>query len=68
MCRDVMERVYGTNKEFSGAPTTSIIREWVHKRVQPHKPFPSLTIQVNSDDEDSNSDTEQEEAKRASQM
>ena len=61
-CRDVMEWVYGTNKEFSGAPTTSIIREWVHKRVQPHKPFPLLTIQVSSDNEDSNSEAEQDEA------
>ena len=61
-CKDVMEWVYGTNKEFSGAPTASIIRDWVHKRIAPHRPFPSLTIQVSSDEEDANSDTEQKEA------
>ena len=44
MCRDVMKLVYGTNKDFSGSPVASIIRDWVHKRLHQYKPFPTLNI------------------------
>ena len=38
----------------------SIIRDWVHKRVQQYKPFPTLNIEtgINKEDLDSESDEE----------
>ena len=61
MCRDVMEWVYGTNKDFSGSPMASIIRDWVHKRVQPYKPFPTLNIETKTSKEDSDSKSDEED-------
>jgi len=60
MCRDVMEWVYGTNKAFSGSPCASIIREYVHRKLQPHKPFPMLRdTQVKTDDSCSESEDDE---------
>jgi hypothetical protein len=60
MCRDVTEWVYGTNKTFSGSPCASIIRDYIHRKLQQHKPFPKLHItHVLSDD--SSSETEEDE-------
>ena len=60
MCRDVTEWVYGTNKTFSGSPCASVIRDYIHRKLQQHKPFPKLHItHVLSDD--SSSETEEDE-------
>ena len=60
MCRDVTEWVYGTNKAFSGSPCASIIREYIHRKLQQHKPFPKLKItQVQSDDSCSESEDDE---------
>ena len=51
MCRDVMEWVYRTNRDFYNTPEASIIREWVHKRVYPYRPYPIL-LDLEIDEED----------------
>jgi hypothetical protein len=59
MCRDVMEWVYRTNRDFYITPEASIIREWVHKRVYPYRPYPILLdLETNKEDSDDEIDEE----------
>ena len=57
----MVEWVYGINKAFSGAPSAKITREWIHEKIKHHRPFPPITVNISSDEEDADSEVESDQ-------
>ena len=58
--RDVVDWVWGTDKSFPGAPSASLVKNWVHEKVKHMKPFPTVSATVSSEeDSDREDDSEQ---------